>query len=731
MKIVVALTLACKVLLFLPIQAQTKIEDEYRIESEKMRKIIWAWKDPKFKVHEIPAVYGSSSKVIIAHHVELNAEGKSKNIVFFSSKINTQNVSEIIREVIKLNDKNAVTSYSEISFTQFLKSSGFNSDQISSTMIGVRVIKPNGVVQEIDADDVVLTEKSNKSMKAKLAIPDLQPGDIIDYYVANVTKSNNDFSSKQYVLKFFDDAPIMSYSFHGELGKKYGLIYQSYNGAPKFKLGTNDEENIVFDIANKDMQAFETNLWISVPRQLPFIRFNIYLPLFTRKPGEIVEVKDNIKAYNSLWTDIYSERVLLENEKREYKHISSEAIEAVYRSGKEYKNLSLSEQSEQQYYTFRFHKILPFDIANFSNSINLPFEEFNGASVQLLYLLDVAGIKANVIASDYRLGYRFSEAMQKYDFQKTTYIPEIDKYLSIESIFDLPFQVPVELEGAKESTIIDMKKIKGQMGPKVPISNSGSNARIEKYSLKLLPEKNGLEAKRHTTLKGYYKIDLQRALVLYEDYYEQERLALGEKKSILEVIEESKNGKLKAEEVRNAFAEARKKQKEAFLKDAMEWLGQDIVDQTNTTIHCLGVRNTNPDFIYSSSFNINGMVKKAGNNCIVEIGKILGEPLKVKEDQRNRNLDIYMPFARSIEYEIALDIPDGFSAEGVNALNVNVNNETGFFIAEATTSDKQVIIKIKKHYLHNFEPAANFDKLNEFMDAASAWTDSKLLFKKK
>jgi hypothetical protein len=90
-----------------------------------------------------------------------------------------------------------------------------------------------------------------------------------------------------------------------------------------------------------------------------------------------------------------------------------------------------------------------------------------------------------------------------------------------------------------------------------------------------------------------------------------------------------------------------------------------------------------------------------------------------------------MPFARSIEYQVELAIPDGYSVEGVSALNKKVDNETGYFSAEATATDKLVTITVKKHYLHIFEPVKNWDKLMQFMDAANDWVNTKLLFKKK
>jgi hypothetical protein len=185
------------------------------------------------------------------------------------------------------------------------------------------------------------------------------------------------------------------------------------------------------------------------------------------------------------------------------------------------------------------------------------------------------------------------------------------------------------------------------------------------------------------------------------------------------------------DEVKNAFAEARTKQKDAFKAEAKEWLEQDIIDLKDYKVENLGVRHTAPDFIYSSSFNMDGLVKKAGNNMIVEIGKIQGEPLNIKPEQRKRDLDIYMSFPRSVEYHIEFKIPEGYTAEGVDALNKKVSNETGFFIAEAKTSGDFVQIKVRKHYLHAHEPAANWSKMVEFIDASSDWTNAKFLLKKK
>lgn len=310
------------------------------------------------------------------------------------------------------------------------------------------------------------------------------------------------------------------------------------------------------------------------------------------------------------------------------------------------------------------------------------------------------------------------------------------------SIYDVPFIVPPDFDGVSKTFSmtfrhprmmagdVKYKLVEKSDGVAVTASTAEKNAHIENLTVSIAPNLSNLSVNRKTVVKGYFKVDLQRQLILYEDFYEYERKAMMDEKSLFETLEDNKKGKKYVDEVRSAFAEARKKQKDAFTDEAKNWFSQDISEMKDYKVENLGVRHTAPDFIYSSNFSMSGMVKKAGNNLIVEIGKILGEQLIIKEVQRKRDLDVFMPFARSIENNIVFNIPDGYTVEGVNELNRNIDNATGLFKVEASISGKQIIIKVKKQYLHNYESKENWDKQLAFLDAANDWLGTKLLFKK-
>ncbi len=735
------------------VKAQSKDEAKYRNESEKMRSSIWAWNLPQFKIKEIPEQYAKASKVIIAHHTELSADSKSKFAYYglgFGLK-KEQNLTEVVRELIKINDKNAVTDYSELSFTMFERSSGFYTTDKTTTYVGVRVIKPNGSIKEINADDIVLARDDKSEKKAKVAIPDLQPGDVLDYFIATEQSITNDISTKLYRILLFDDAPILNLSFHAELGKKYTIEYRSYNGAPELQVDKNDEKEIIVDVKKTNIPAFETSLWVAPGLQLPFIRMNISLGyrglgakyMGTKKPGEVSKNTDSeefIEDIGDNYSGRYANGYWMKVAKKEYDDIESDAKKKAKQAGLNFKEMSDEEKAAHLFYTLRFTRLMDFNINQLEDNINIGDGNYNGLAFPIFATLKASGLDPAILVTSNRTGLRMAEVMSASDLIATTYLPGANKFLKIESVYDIPFTPRVETEGqtnTKSFTFKHPAMLRGSSltnidpGPNVPVTTADKNAHIENLKISVAADNNNLAVKRSTTLKGFYKSDEQKNLILYEDFYEAERKALGEEKSLLEKLEDGKRSKKYVDEVKAAFAEARKKQKDAFVKEAKGWLEQDITDLKDYKTDNLGVRHTAPNFVYSSSFNVGGLVKKAGNNIIVEIGKIQGQPLVIKEEQRRRDIDIYMPFARSIEYNIEMTIPDGYTAEGVAALNKNVENETGLFKVEATATDKVITIKIKKQYLHNFEPAKNWDKIVAFTDAANDWVGAKLLLKKK
>jgi len=720
--------------------SQSKDEKKYKEQADAIRAEVWGWKKPQFAVREIPAEYAGASKVIIARHTQIVADSKMH---FGEAAYPQQYVTEIIREVVKINDKASIAEYSEISYTKFTKKSNWRTSGVyyrynTNTFIGVHVIKPDGTVKEINADDNVMTKDEKTSQEYKLAIAELEVGDIVDYYVATQKKIDDQHPSDVWSDLFFlfDDAPVLFYSVHGETGKNYSIEYRCYNHAPEFKTSKADDDGNVFDMLIKNIPAYsDGGLWISPLRQLPLIRLNIkkgYIAYYSSRKKE-PQVYANLPA--SGWVD-----QMKEGANNSYADITSYYIanslpdDMTKRYADLVKNkdkLPADSVLAELYYTFRYWWFLDVSandridaVVNGTNSNRTP----GGPLWSFRSLLLEKKRDVNLKFDTPRSGPRYDEIFEVSDLDVVVAVPTgiVGKNLfGISDMFSPAFYIPEEME-----------KTNGAMPATEPTGYlfTGSTASQNKWveTIDLTPAGTDLQVSRRTVLQGHYKEDIQRKLILVEDYINSERKLLGAENTIIEQLADAKKKKKSyAPELQAAFDKARTKQKDNFISEAKSWFDQPVTNMTDYKVEKLGVRHTDPDFIYSSKFNLEGAIKKAGNNMIIDIGKLEGSQLKISADQRKRKLDIYQSFARSLQWTITLQIPDGYTAEGINELNKKVENETGYFISEATSDGKAVTINVKKSYNHAYEPAANWEKMLAFIDAANEWNNAKILLKKK
>jgi hypothetical protein len=145
----------------------------------------------------------------------------------------------------------------------------------------------------------------------------------------------------------------------------------------------------------------------------------------------------------------------------------------------------------------------------------------------------------------------------------------------------------------------------------------------------------------------------------------------------------------------------------------------------------LGMWNESPSFKFKDSFVITEFISKAGENCIVNVGKLLGSQVQLLDNEiKERYVDINMNTARQFKETIQVVIPNGFKPIGVEDLNVQVINETGSFISKAEYIDGVLKIETSKVYQHAFVPKEKWNLMVDFIKAASDFTQKKILLQK-
>src|SRR5438045_7078998 len=96
---------------------------------------------------------------------------------------------------------------------------------------------------------------------------------------------------------------------------------------------------------------------------------------------------------------------------------------------------------------------------------------------------------------------------------------------------------------------------------------------------------------------------------------------------------------------------------------------------------------------FKEKFTLKKLLSKAGRNYIFEVGKLIGDQIKLEPSElAGRQVDIWIPKARTIENNISIAIPAGYSVEGLQDLDMTIDNESGSFISTAKLENDRLLI---------------------------------------
>lgn len=135
--------------------------------------------------------------------------------------------------------------------------------------------------------------KKDQEQLQKLAVPGLEIGDKIDIFFFNYTSLEN-HNLDPFVFRFRQSHPMLSYTVHCEIDDKLTTQYRTLNGAPDFKQSKDENGNILLDVAVKDIEQTEPDLWYNPMQQTPMTLMYItnskmkkytYIPKSTTEKG--------------------------------------------------------------------------------------------------------------------------------------------------------------------------------------------------------------------------------------------------------------------------------------------------------------------------------------------------------------------------------------------------------------------------------------------------------------
>ena len=121
---------------------------------------------------EVPEKWNKQSVVILHHAIEIELYKERKNRI---------GLAFLNHYRLKLQDEAALTDFSEMYFSDESHSNN-RSYKGENRIRGIKIIKPDGREENIDMVKEMVVEGKGSRERKKMAIPNLQIGDIIDYY---------------------------------------------------------------------------------------------------------------------------------------------------------------------------------------------------------------------------------------------------------------------------------------------------------------------------------------------------------------------------------------------------------------------------------------------------------------------------------------------------------------------------------------------------------------------
>jgi hypothetical protein len=235
-----------------------------------------------------------------------------------------------------------------------------------------------------------------------------------------------------------------------------------------------------------------------------------------------------------------------------------------------------------------------------------------------------------------------------------------------------------------------------------------------------------VEAKMQKSYYGASRNQFQNVLLDFHDYRdeEKERFNMTEKKSA-----QNKNAKRLLSQREDYLSRRDELKKESLKNIVTNEFDLEIKDVDELKILSTGRFDKSEAFSYSCQVTFKGALRKVGTNYIFDIGKFIENQIQLSEEDRTRNYNVYMPFARSFRYTLEIIVPQELKAEGLENLNMKVENQTGGFISQVTESEGKINIEVHKYYTSNFEKSENWNNLVEFLDAAYSFSQKQILLK--
>jgi len=609
---------------------------------------------------------------------------------------------------------------------------------IHETFVGAKIVKPDGKETIINTGEEVLLKDAGNDKRGKLAIPGLQVGDILDYYISanDLTEkaAQDSYKKNDAVFLLVNEYPILNYSLDFQLSKKLDIQNLSANGAPDLveEEPTNDDR--IFSLRLKNLAKYEGTIWSSLYRQYPYIEIsNVYSSSYGSFSRHRDETSSRLEGLKESFEKLFNEQLFTGFDAPEKK------LKELFNGRKGLKNEPVDTVMKTLYDIWKYNTFCSYNgvDADDLNTLNYRTANSKVNAIYMSLLLTSMKIDHDILLVSSR---NTSTVQNAFNAEDIEFIIRINGgtnpiYFCFNDEVTHFNEIPVEFQG--ETAIVLMPNRQNSVKytfteatAELPVTESSENMVEEKLNVSLAGENmQRLKVDRQVKQTGNMRHEGQKFLLppadidkAYTDGIKGEEV---EKR-----LNKNSGTKKMADAILASLAKSDVQTKKDFTQEVKDKYEQEPQLISNYKITGTGLDDSAPAFEYSSSFVLDNMVKKAGNNYIVDAAKLAGVFLKIEDKDRKRTTDVYMPCARSFSYNININIPKGYNVKGIEDFNRQKTNKTGSFTSKAILNGSVLNITVTRIYNNAFEKAADWHLVTDIIDAASNFSSQKILLEK-
>lgn len=725
--------------------------------------------EPEFAVTAIPEKWNKESAVVIGQKSEYVftrlAQGRKYTTVV--------RIKEYVHKRIKLQDKNALEKFSTFYFVTMGKDGNAEYQIIKASGKKIDVDMKSAIEDESDIPTIYKPIYFKLRIKHyKIAIPDLEVGDIIDYNLRSTIDwdmKENGVGFTPFIFSLANSYSTMYQQYRFVMANGMKVRFRAFNGAPNLKMDTKasvfgeTESYVAYYMMDKDREKTSEERWSYELRNTPTVKFRVIM-LADNDPESkelgmaqvdrtLIDVESVYKYYvgaamyrtttvNTLVA--YTTEYIAKKKEAGLMKTDDDVIREVYYCLRKvflemyYKGPVHSELEKYMTGKKLYKKVLKQQEKENEKKEEREDEiRINSVlfATALRTSLVVQGIQSELFVYIPRtLGsWRDVVFMDELDYVMKVKSKRKNYFLEAFNNFDA-FAAPYTYLEGSEGYSIGYDEVNKYYKTQGPTSSFNDNVERKDYAVNFNDAMDKIAVERTTLLTGHEKsskigiANLDRSYLSkdFEKYYNQPAPPKGKRKKEDEVIDIATSTGYDNPD-KDEKVKERKELMEKDIKDEFDidmYLDFELIDN--------GRYGDSAALKYKETFSIKKLISRAGKNYIFDAGKLIGDQIKLEQSElEKRENDIWINHARTIENNITVTIPAGYTAEGLQDLNVSIDNESGAFISTAKVEGDKMIINTRKIYKKNFDKKEMWPNYVAFLEAGYKFSQAKVVLKKK